>query len=85
MRKIYLPLLFNKGNSIAKENGLSWLPGSEECRAYHSLDDAREAAKKLALSDPKGKVMILVSERIIEPRKVEFSEKEFTPTGELLV
>lgn len=64
---------------------MAFVPGSDPWKAFEDLDDAREHAKKLSLSDPKSKVVIMTSYCVVEPRRVDFSEKLFNDQGELLV
>jgi hypothetical protein len=85
MRKLYLPLLFNKETTVAKDEHTLFLPGDGSWKGYYTLEDAREAAKKMAMSDPKGKVVILESAVVVEPRRIEFAEKTYNAAGELIV
>ena len=61
------------------------IPTNDNFSAYHDKKVAVEKAKELAMSDPKGKVVIFKAISVIEPRSIEFSEKEFSESGELLV
>ena len=82
---MYLPLMFNKETSVSKNWGTLIIPNTENFKAFHSKKEAIEAAKDLGMQDPKGKVVIFQAVSVIEPRSIEFSEKEFSEAGELLV
>lgn len=84
MQKLFVPFLCDD-SSLLKQ------PGSPNMSlfvedgliGYVSMDAAVEAAKLLSLKNPKGKVVILASARVVEPRRIDFVEKVFTDSGEL--
>lgn len=82
MKKLFLPLVFDEGVVAKADRYIFW---PDECVAYMDLESAKEAGRKMVVGNPKAKVVILVSEMVIEPRRIEFSEKHFNSNGELIV
>lgn len=84
MKKLFLPYLFDEDSAVFKDFG-AILFGVEDqnLNAFFDFESAKEAARKLSLKNPKGKVVIFEANMVIEPRKVEFAEKVFTSSGEL--
>ena len=82
MKKLYLPCLFSKSTVV--ELGASTKILIPEMDGFFSKEEAIMAAQKLALTDPKAKVVIFEATMVIEPRRIEFAEKTFTSDGELL-
>lgn len=82
MKKVYLPVLFGKECLATTPNGVKLF--TNEMDGFYSLDDAEAKARQLALTDPKAKVVIFVSELVVEPRKIEFATKKFNDSGELV-
>lgn len=85
MKKLFLPLMFNPDTYVARGNGGQYVPGCDPLSMYGTMDEAKEAAKHLSLAHPKGKVIIFEAVMMVEPRKVEFSEKVYNSSGELIV
>lgn len=82
MKKLFLPLVFDEGVVAKQDRYMMW---PEELTAYVDLEAAKETARKMAVGNPKAKIVILSSELVIEPRRIEFSEKHFNSNGELIV
>ena len=88
MRKIFVPFLCNKNTflEVRGGTGVKLLPNAMDIlEGFFSKEEAIEAAQKLSLSDPKGKVIILESLMVVEPYKVEFIQKVYNNKGELIV
>lgn len=85
MKKLFLPLLVNKGTVQETKEGPMLCHDMDPYKMYYDEAEAREAAKELVLRDPKAKVVVFEAKFVIEPRKIEFAEKTYTPEGELIV
>lgn len=85
MKKLYLPYLFDADTAVEKAFGAILFAEGQNLTAFYNLEEAKEAGRKLALSSPKGKVLILETTMIIEPRRVEFAEKVYNSSGELVI
>lgn len=85
MKKLFVPLMFADDTHIRRDGVEQYIPGCDPLTMYGTLDEAKEAAKHLSLAHPKGKVVIFEAVMVVEPRKVEFSEKVYNSSGELIV
>lgn len=87
MKKLFVPVLLNKETFVEGRDEVAKIlhDPNRSIKAFYSKDAAIVEAHQLALSDPKGKVVIFESMTVIEPKKVEFTQKEFNNKGELLV
>lgn len=85
MKKIFVPFLYSKETCINTGDGRTALYVSDALVAYPSLEEAEEAGKKMVVSDPKAKVIILEAMRVVEAREVKFTVKQYNTNGELLV
>lgn len=85
MKKLFVPLMFTDETYVLRGNGGQYVPGCDPLTTFGTMDEAKEAAKHLSLAHPKGKVVIFEAVMVIEPRKVEFSEKVYNGSGELIV
>lgn len=65
--------------------GKRLLIDDEPISGFFDIEQARTVAKDMAIKDPKGKVVIFEAMYVIEPRKVEFAEKSYNSSGELIV
>lgn len=84
MKKLYVPLLVSEDSCVSKEDGLIFF-SSDGFRTFYSAEDAKEFARRLVITNPKSKAIVAVSELVIEPRRMEFSEKKYNENGELIV
>lgn len=87
MRKLFVPVLLNKDTFVDGRDGVAKIlhDPNRVIKAFYTKDEAITEGHQLALSDPKGKVVILEASTVIEPKKVEFTQKEYNARGELLV
>lgn len=85
MKKLYVPLLLEEGNTIQT--------GPKGCRmffrdalnGFNTKEEAIEEGQKMVLTSPKSKVVIMESSSTVEARRIEFVNKEFNSSGELVV
>ena len=85
MKKLYVPYLFDKENFVQQNGIYTLFPPSEGIKGYPDMEQALEAGRQLALRSPKSKVVIFESVMVVEPRKIEFSEKVYNDAGELVI
>lgn len=84
MKKLYLPLTFEEGNYIEK-NGVFSIFCGDALKGFVDLDKAKDEARKLSLKNPSAKIVICESVVVIEPHRLEFTEKKFNERGELII
>ena len=86
MKQLWLPLLVDADNFVAQQGGGLFVPiATAEYKAFHDREKAMAFSKDLAVRHPQAKVMIFKAVGIIEPRKIEFAEKQYNDSGELIV
>lgn len=83
MKRLYLPVVFDK-DTVVEVSGGAKIVFEDAAMAYHDPEAAKEAGRKLALRSSKTKVVLFEACMVIEPRKVEFAEKEYNKSGELI-
>lgn len=84
MKKLYVPFLLSKDNSLDTDVGTNFY-FADGLKGYYKVEQALEAAKALVLKAPNAKVVIMESYSVIEPRRIDFAEKRFNGSGELVV
>lgn len=83
MKKLFFPVLFDKDTSVTGGEGVK-LVFPDMTMAYFDPERAKEEAQRLALRSSKGFVIIFEARTVVEPRKVEFAEKTYNASGELV-
>lgn len=86
MQKLFLPILCSPEGVVAGDMGANiYAPEDGYFAGFYNMEAAKDFAKILAARSPGSKVVILESTLLIEPRRIEFSEKTYNANGEVVV
>lgn len=85
MKQVFLALPFDSENSIVKGWGHVYLPGLDNIHCYFDKAQLVEKAKEMGLKSPKSKIVIFQAIAVVEPRSIEFAEKQYNDRGELVI